>query len=175
MAGQNTVSIAIDVSPLNDLVKRLGDDIEGVIRTAAQAGAQVIYDRARMNVSMLHKSGVGTGNLYNSIYQKFAEDLSEAGKRAVYKVSWRTTKGSGLPRAPHGHLLEFGWIQKYARFQDPRTGEWKTTKKRLTPADRQQQPATRFMSRAIYEGEAQAVLAMEDALIQHLIKITNEP
>jgi hypothetical protein len=83
----------------------------------AQAGAQFLYEEVLRNVARNTKSG----NLAHAIYQAYSADNSGPGK-ATYHVSWRTGRGtfgdeSGkttLPTAPHGHLLEFGFIQRYA-------------------------------------------------------------
>lgn len=88
---------------------------EQATRPAAQAGAQVFYDRAKANVSKLGKV---TGNLASSIYQVFSQDNSRAG-RAEYHVSWNRKK------APHGHLVEYGHVQRYVTYIDKR-GQWKT-------------------------------------------------
>jgi hypothetical protein len=84
--------------------------------------AQVLYEAVRTNVSAL---GRKTGNLYASIYQAFSPENSGPGK-ATYHISWRTG-GSGV-RAPHGHLVEFGHIQKYKVYLG-KDGNWYTNKK----------------------------------------------
>jgi HK97 gp10 family phage protein len=68
-----------------------------VLRAAAGAMANFILNQAR-RYALPH---VKTGALYNSLYQVYAEDLSDENKQ-VYRVSWNRTK------APHGHLIEFG-------------------------------------------------------------------
>jgi hypothetical protein len=105
----------IDVD-LGDLgMDELADGAEAAVRPAAQAGAQVFYNRVKANVAKLGKR---TGNLDKSIYQVFSQDNSAKG-RAQYHISWNRGK------APHGHLVEFGHVQRYVTYIDKR-GQWKT-------------------------------------------------
>lgn len=97
--------------------------LEGIaegVRPAAQAGAQVIYDRVQANVAAIGKV---TGNLSGSIYQAWSKDKSGRFQQ-TYHVSYRT-KITGLPRAPHGHLVEYGHIQRYV-VRQRRDGSWYT-------------------------------------------------
>lgn len=107
--GQNTTTFSVDMSDFNAMLSELGEDIEDAIRPAAQAGAEVLYQAVRRNVQSMTKEK--TGNLLGSIYQAFSETNSGPG-RATYHVSWRTS-GAGV-KAPHGGLIEGGWIQRYA-------------------------------------------------------------
>lgn len=117
---RNTFNMEVDTSALDAILDDLGDKIEQAARPAAQAASQVFYEAVRANVSRL---GTVTGSLYASIYQKFVEEQSGPGK-ATYTVSWRTGDAvfdangqsvrTGLATAPHGHLVEFGHIQRYA-------------------------------------------------------------
>lgn len=107
--GANTFTIDFDDAGLNDLLDQLGDDAAKALRPAAQAAAQVLYDRVKLNVSALGKV---TGNLNSSIYQAFSPENSEDGRRARYNVSWNAKK------APHGHLVEYGYMQRYRYYQD---------------------------------------------------------
>lgn len=101
---------------LGDLgMHELADGAEAAVRPAAQAGAQVFYNRVTANVGKLGKR---TGNLAKSIYQVFSADNSGQG-RAQYHISWNQRK------APHGHLVEHGHVQRYVTYIDKR-GQWKT-------------------------------------------------
>lgn len=100
-------SISADLSGLNALLDELGTAAEAAARPAAQAAAQVLYDEVRSNVA---KIGKKSGNLERSIYQAFSKDNSGVGK-ATYHVSWNASK------APHGHLVEYGHLQRYRYFQ----------------------------------------------------------
>lgn len=81
-------------------------------RPAAQAGAQLIYDRAKQlaPVSDAPHMFHGThavygpyppGTLRDSIYQAFSQDNSFL-DNAVYHISWNATK------APYGAMVEVG-------------------------------------------------------------------
>ena len=109
LQGKNTFSIGFDTSDLEGYLDGLGEDAEKAIRPAAQAGAQVLYERVKLNVKAL---GRQTGNLDNSIYQAFSPENSITGARAQYQVSWNHRK------APHGHLVEYGYLQRYRYYQD---------------------------------------------------------
>lgn len=95
--------------------KGLGlDELEATaleaVRPAAQAGAQVLYDQVKANVQRIRKV---SGNLDRAIYQAFMDTASNPG-RASYRVSWNRKK------APHGWLIEFGFLQRYELARDAR-------------------------------------------------------
>ncbi len=100
--GQNTVTIAVRSEGVDELLREIGELSKGVIRPAAQAGAQVFYDQVKQNVNSIP---VKTGNLRDSIYQVYSKDKSDE-NTAVYHISWNRKK------APHGHLIEFGTLNK---------------------------------------------------------------
>ncbi|MEY5098886.1 MAG: hypothetical protein RJA36_1605 [Pseudomonadota bacterium] len=105
--------IDVDLSGLG--MDQLADGAEAAVRPSAQAGAQVFYDQVKLNVR-----GIGrkTGNLDSSIYQVYSRDNSNKA-RAEYHISWNRKK------APHGHLVEFGHVQRYVTYIDKR-GQWQT-------------------------------------------------
>lgn len=109
LSGSNTFRIDFDMSDLNTYLDQLGEDAEKAIRPAAQAAIQVIYERVKLNVQALGRS---TGNLDRSIYQYYSKEHSQDGLRAQYHVSWNAAK------APHGHLVEYGYLQRYRYYQD---------------------------------------------------------
>jgi len=144
-SGKNTVTMKMDASAvnakidalLNSMVSGVEADVQKAVRPAAQAAAEVYYKQAVQNVAAL---GSKTGNLIQAIYQAFSKEKSVAApgggyEKATYHVSWRTSDAglddngqpirTGLPVAPHGHLIEFGWIQRYA-VQTDKNGNWKT-------------------------------------------------
>lgn len=125
--GKQTFTINADASDLDAFIDSLDADLQEAARPAAQAAAEVLYQAVRQNVSAL---GQKTGNLYGSIYQAFSPENSGLG-RATYHVSWRTS-GGGV-RAPHGHLIEYGHIQKYKAYLG-KDGHWYTNKKAPLPA-----------------------------------------
>jgi len=108
-AGKNTVTMKMDMGAVNAMLAELEGDIHAAVRPAAQAAAEVLYRAVLKNVDAI---GSVTGNLRASIYQVFSKDRSKevAGGyvKATYHVSWNTGE------APHAHLIEYGWIQRYA-------------------------------------------------------------
>ena len=103
-SGKNSFSIKADTSGLTDYIDALAEDAEAAVRPAAQAGAQVYYDQVQQNVSTI---GVKTGNLGRSIYQAYSPENSVDGQSALYHISWNART------APHGHLVENGYLQRY--------------------------------------------------------------
>ena len=95
--------IRVDIADAEAMLDGLAGDAEAAARPAAQAMAQVFYDAVRANVARIRRK---SGNLAGSIYQAFSQDNSAEG-RATYHVSWNAKK------APHGHLVEYGHLQKY--------------------------------------------------------------
>lgn len=115
LKGKNTVTMAFDTSGLNDLLNSLGDSVNEAVRPAAQAGAQVLYEAVVQNVAGIGKV---SGNLESSIYQVYSASNSSDTK-ATYQISWNHKK------APHGHLVEFGHIQRY-QVNIGKGGKWYT-------------------------------------------------
>lgn len=96
-------AIKVDTSRIDAIIDGTEQDLRDAARPAAQAMAQVLYDRVKINVASM---GRVTGNLDKSIYQVYSKDHSSDG-HAVYHISWNVKK------APHGHLLEHGHLQRY--------------------------------------------------------------
>lgn len=107
--------LRVDLSGLDALMDELGDRAEAAARPAAQAASQVLYNAVLRNVAQLGRS---SGKLGNSIYQVYSEDQSGPAS-ATYHISWNRRK------APHGHLLEFGYIQRYKVYVGT-DGQWHT-------------------------------------------------
>jgi hypothetical protein len=107
--------LKVDLAGLHGLLDAMGDAAESGSRPAAQAAAQVLYDEAKRNVAAI---GRRTGNLDQSIYQAFSKANSGPG-HATYHVSWNPRK------APHGHLVEFGYMQRFASYVG-KDGNWYT-------------------------------------------------
>lgn len=103
-ARKNSVTMSADLDAFNAVIAGIEDGVDAAVRPAAQAGAQVLYDAVLKNVNALGKK---SGNLAGSIYQAFSPENSGE-KSATYHISWNASK------APHGHLVEFGHIQRYA-------------------------------------------------------------
>lgn len=125
--GRNSFAITADTSGLEAWLDQLGDEAEAAVRPAAQAAAQVLYDEVKRNVGRIKRK---TGNLERSIYQAFSADNSGTGF-ATYHVSWNARK------APHGHLVEYGHLQRYEITYDPQTRRFTTHKDRPLPAPKQ--------------------------------------
>lgn len=95
--------LRVDLSGLTAMMSESADRAEAAARPAAQAASQVIYEQVKNNVRRL---GRMTGKLEAAVYQAFWDKASQPG-RASYRISWNKQK------APHGHLIEFGYIQRY--------------------------------------------------------------
>ena len=125
--GRQSVTFSVDTTGLNQWLDELAAEADAAVRPAAQAGAQVLYDEVKRNVARLKRK---TGNLERAIYQAFSPDNSVEG-RVTYHVSWNRRK------APHGHLVEFGHLQRYEVSFDPNTKRFTTHKDRPLPAPKQ--------------------------------------
>lgn len=123
-------SISFDSRQMAALVDGMRQDVETASRPAAQAGAQFIYNQVRQNVGRL---GQKTGNLQRSIYQVYSKDQSVSGQE-VYHISWNARK------APHGHLVEYGYKQIHQVVKDRRSGKWITLKKKRLATPKQVPP-----------------------------------
>jgi HK97 gp10 family phage protein len=145
------MSFSFDLAAFERSVNATKEQMHKAARPAAQAGAQVIYYRAKLNASTLRsdrehyfygktaaKAPKGQkqnfrygpfkpGSLYESIYQAFSKDNSSE-TRATYHVSWNRDK------APYGAMVENG-----------------TSRAAPHP----------FISNAIHDGEGEALAAME--------------
>lgn len=175
--GSKTFGIEADLSGLDTLLGQLEDDVEGALRPMAQAGAQVYYDRVKQNVKAL---GRETGNLEKSIYQAFSPENSQDGRRSEYHVSWNHKK------APHGHLVEYGYLQRYRYRPDgmgpmvrPGMEDKPKPARHASQAEKdaywvtlptpKQVPGKAFV-RSASSASAEAVRAAEDVLTQRLFE-----
>jgi hypothetical protein len=113
--GRNSLTVKADLTALDQMLGTIATDIDEAMRPAAQAAAQVFYDEVKKNVRQIGKK---TGNLERSIYQVYSKTESTP-KKAVYHISWNART------APHGGLVEYGHIQRYMAYVNPK-GEWKT-------------------------------------------------
>lgn len=107
------MTIRADLQGLGALLADLGDELKAAARPAAQAAAQVFYDEAKRNVQAL---GRITGRLDRAVYQKHVDEEAAAG-RSYYRISWNKKT------APHGHLVEAGYVQRYATYVG-KDGKW---------------------------------------------------
>lgn len=100
------------------------EQIEKAARPAAKAIADVYYEAVKRNAQAIGAQPSQwklTGSLADSIYRVHSDKRSVDG-RQIYEISWNRKK------APHGHLVEFGYMRKYEVFFDPKTGEWRALK-----------------------------------------------
>lgn len=115
-------SAVFDIDGMLDEIDGLEDRFEAAARPAAQAGAEVLYSAVLANVAGL---GTKTGNFENSIYQAYSKKDSVNGVQS-YDITWNHRK------APHGHLIEDGFIQRYKAYIGS-DGKWYTNKKAPLP------------------------------------------
>lgn len=159
LTGPSSVSFYADTSGIDGIagyLDQMGDAVKDAIRPMAQAGAQVFYDRVKLNVASI---GRKSGNLDRAIYQAYMPESSEDGKRAMYRISWNVTK------APHGRLLEWGWVQKWKSYMG-NDGNWYTRKD--APLESPvQHPGVAFVRRA-HAALPEAHAAMKSELFKRL-------
>jgi hypothetical protein len=142
----DAISIKFDPSGLNAALDLIAAEAKETTRPAAHAGAVVLYEEVKLNVSQLGKK---TGNLEQSIYHVFSKEDSDE-TRATYHVSWNYKK------APHGHLVEYGYMQTRKVYVGS-DGNWYTSKERLpTPRHVGAKP---FLRPAFDAKQVEALLA----------------
>ncbi len=111
--------INMNVAQFKEQLQATTNELQKATRPAAQAGAQIIYDAARLNAPVSKKPHkfYGThkvygpyapGNLRDSIYQVFSKDNSYKDV-STYHISWNADK------APYGAMVEFGTSKSPAR------------------------------------------------------------
>lgn len=154
---KRTFGLTVDLAGLDRIVDDATIAVKAAARPAAQAAAQVLYDEVRGNVAKLKKR---TGNLAASIYQAYSKDQSVEGGTQTYHVSWNARK------APHGHLVEFGHLQRYEISYDPQTRRFTTHKDR--PLAQPRLVAARPFLRPAVAKFAQAEAAARERFIAEL-------
>ncbi|NUW66956.1 hypothetical protein [Vibrio coralliilyticus] len=153
--------LSVDIQGLDAALEQDIQTLRDNTRPAAQAMAQVFYDDVLRNVGRLNTV---TGHLRGAIYQVYSPELSGEAL-AVYRVSWRTKRASGLPAAPHGHLIEFGHLAPYPVFRNEQ-GEWKTAKQYGKLKQAKFVKAHPFIRPAFLTGKAAALDAGEARLLE---------
>lgn len=111
-----TVEIRANTTAINAQLDGMLADIEAAALPAAQAGAEVLRAQVVSNVDAL--THVKTGKLRNAIYAVLRDREVRPGF-AKFRVSWDRRK------APHGHLVEFGHIQRFKQYLG-KDGAWHT-------------------------------------------------
>jgi len=152
-----SLHIEVDMGGVNALLQTIADDMSKATRPASQAAAQVLYDEVKRNVA---KIGKVTGNLDSSIYQVYSKKNS-TDWRSAYDDSWNKQT------APHGHLVEYGHIQKFKSYIGS-DGNWYTNKKALLPQPKQV-AAKPFMRPAISKFN-EAMDAAKDKMLEIINK-----
>lgn len=150
--------IAVDLTAFDLTIDQMAEACEQSARPAAQAGAQVLYEEVQRNVARLKKK---TGNLARSIYQAYSKS-SSTNQHAVYHVSWN------YRTAPHGHLVEFGHLQRYEITFDPATRRFITHRDR--PLAQPKQVAARPFVRPAVSRFPEAEAAMRFKWIDQLME-----
>ena len=126
------MAIRMNIAQFKQQLRATVDELHRATRPAAQAGAQVIYDAAKVNASTLKSErehyfyGTATkalppgkkkaaaygpyqpGTLYNSIYQVFSKSNSYKDV-STYHISWNKDK------APYGYVYEWGNSKRGAK------------------------------------------------------------
>ena len=108
----SSARIKLNLQSFKEQLRATADQLNQATRPAAQAGARIIYDRARQLVPVSERPHMfhGThavygpyspGNLRAAIYQAFSKDNSFKDV-SVYHISWNADK------APYGAMVEFG-------------------------------------------------------------------
>ena len=121
--------------------------LQKATRPAAQAGAQIVYERANQLAPVSKAAHIfqiegrkygpfAPGNLRDSIYQAFSKDNSYKDV-SVYHVSWNATK------APYGAMVEVGTSRA---------------------------PAQSFIARAVAETRAEVRAAIKQRYIEEVTK-----
>lgn len=106
------MAIRMNTTKFKEQLRAEVDKLHAATRPAAQAGAQIIYDRARVNAPVSQDSHFfyirgkkygpyAPGTLKNSIYQVFSKDNSYK-DRSTYHISFNKDK------APYGFIVHNG-------------------------------------------------------------------
>lgn len=122
---------------------------DSILFSGVAAAANVIYEEMQTNVQSL---GIKTGKLRASIFRAYSAKSSSDDQK-TYRISWN------YKIAPHGHLVEFGYWQKYQviKLED---GAWITLKNRPLASPRWippqpfVRPAFDHIDRALSAGKA---------------------
>ena len=111
--------IKVDIGKFKEQLRATADVLNQATRPAAQAGAQIIFERARINAPVsdemhyFHIRGkkygpYAPGNLRDSIYQVFSKSNSYKDV-STYHISWNKDK------APYGYVYEWGNSKRGAK------------------------------------------------------------
>lgn len=112
-----SITFKLDTDKLKKQIDAEAAKVRAALSAIARGMSQVIYEAVVYNVTA--NVGEVTGNLKSSIYQAYSPERSNENK-AVYRISWNKKT------APHGHLVEFGYVQIYQVVPNHRDGGWIT-------------------------------------------------
>ena len=107
-----SMRINMNVAKFKEELRATAEKLNQATRPAAQAGAQIIYDRAKQLVPVSKAAHMfygshqvygpyRPGTLRDAIYQVFSKDNSFRDV-STYHISWNADK------APYGAMVEFG-------------------------------------------------------------------
>lgn len=107
-----SMKIKMDIGKFKEELRATAEVLNRATRPAAQAGAQIIYDRAKQLAPVSERAHMfkiegrtygpfAPGNLRDSIYQVFSKDNSYK-DTSTYHISWNADK------APYGFAVERG-------------------------------------------------------------------
>lgn len=136
-----SLKINVNLQAFKEQLRATAEELNRATRPAAQAGAQIIYDRARQYVPISSRAHMfygrnavygpySPGNLRDAIYQVFSEDKSHKDV-STYHVSWNASK------APYAWMVELGTSKAPAHsflgraIKDTRTQVREAIKKRF--------------------------------------------
>lgn len=114
-----TGRVRLNLAAFKEQLHATVDQLHKATRPAAQAGAQIIYDRARVLCPVSERPHMfhGThavygpyppGTLRDAIYQAFSKDNSFKDV-STYHISWNARQ------APYGYMVELGTSQSSAQ------------------------------------------------------------
>ena len=114
-----SMRIKVDIAKFKEQLRATADEFNQATRPAAQAGAQIVYDRAKQLAPVSDGAHLfkidgrvygpyPPGTLRDSIYQVFSKDNSFRDV-STYHISWNADK------APYGFAYEFGQRKKAAK------------------------------------------------------------
>ena len=157
----NTKAGAAVKTSIADILLRLSEDVQSkVIRSAAYAGARLIYEELQTRVP--HGT---TGNLAGAVYHKYLDGKSKNGVHA-YAIGVNTRK------APHWFLVEYGHFTYFQSYLSSKDGKWHTDKTRKLDTPKWVPPNPYL--RPTFEATAsQAIRAVQQRMVDRLREVTS--
>lgn len=163
----NTKAGAAVKTSIADILLQLSEDVQSkVIRSAAYAGARLIYEELQTRVPHGTPGTPGTpGTLAGAVYHKYLEGKSKNGVHA-YAIGVNTRK------APHWFLVEYGHFTYFQRVLSNKDGKWYTDKTRKLDTPKWVPPNPYL--RPTFEATAsQAIRAAQQRMVERLREVTS--